>query len=119
MEDMIPQGFEPHFRKPKFTEPWDGDMLMGMGSLATVALQQPENLCIVVLDNEQFGETGHQATHTGAKTDLAAVARGCGILSTQIITDEDELPTLRAAIHNHDGPLFAVLKISAAEVPRV
>ena len=60
----------------------DGDMLMSLGSLATVATQMPENLAIVVLDNEKFGETGNQATHTsprnngptdsGAGTDLAA-----------------------------------------------
>src|SRR4051794_41882275 len=36
----------------------DGEMLMGMGSLATVALQKPANLSIVVLDNERYGETG-------------------------------------------------------------
>ena len=59
----------------------DGDMLMSLGSLATVATQMPENLAIIVLDNEKFGETGNQATHTsplnngptdsGAGTDLA------------------------------------------------
>ena len=62
----------------------DGDMLMSLGSLATVATQQPENLAICVLDNEKFGETGNQATHTsprnigptdsGAGTDLGVVA---------------------------------------------
>ena len=67
----------------------DGDMLMSLGSLATVATQQPENLAIVVLDNEKFGETGNQATHTsprnngptdsGAGTDLSLIAKGCGI----------------------------------------
>ena len=52
---------------------------MGMGSLATVALQQPANLVIVVLDNERYGETGMQATHTAGKTDLAAIAEASGI----------------------------------------
>src|SRR5579872_5159626 len=50
----------------------DGEMLMGMGSLATVGLQQPKNLTIVVLDNEVYGETGGQASHTGGRTDLVA-----------------------------------------------
>ncbi len=64
----------------------DGDMLMSLGSLATIAAQQPDNLAICVLDNEKFGETGNQATHTsprnngptnsGAGTDLAAIATG-------------------------------------------
>ncbi len=48
----------------------DGEMLMGMGSLATVGLQQPKNLTIVVLDNEVYGETGGQASHTAATVDL-------------------------------------------------
>ncbi len=42
----------------------DGEMLMGMGSLATVGLQKPGNLTIMVLDNEVYGETGGQASHT-------------------------------------------------------
>ncbi|MEM7130610.1 MAG: thiamine pyrophosphate-dependent enzyme [Chloroflexota bacterium] len=97
----------------------DGDMLMGMGSLATVALQKPKNLRIVVLDNEQFGETGNQATHTESVADLATIAQGCGIYNAYTITNEGELATLAKAIHSHHGPLFAVLKISDAEAPRV
>src|SRR5579871_1354635 len=57
----------------------DGEMLMGMGSLATVGLQKPGNLSIIVLDNESYGETGGQASHTGTNTDLVGVARACGI----------------------------------------
>src|SRR3954467_8528956 len=57
----------------------DGEMLMGMGSLATVALQKPTNLSIVVLDNERYGETGGQMSHTAVVADLVGVARACGI----------------------------------------
>ena len=57
----------------------DGEMLMGMGSLATIGLQKPSNLSIVVLDNEAYGETGGQTSHTSATTDLVGVARACGI----------------------------------------
>src|SRR5213078_3842916 len=53
----------------------DGEMLMGMGSLATVGLQNPGNLTIIVLDNEVYGETGGQASHTGGNTDLVGVAK--------------------------------------------
>ena len=52
----------------------DGDMLMSLGSLATVATQQPDNLAICVLDNEKFGETGNQATHTAPQKLLDHVA---------------------------------------------
>ncbi len=57
----------------------DGEMLMGMGSLATVGLQKPANLSIVVLDNESYGETGGQMSHTASAADLVGVARACGI----------------------------------------
>src|SRR5579864_8570611 len=63
----------------------DGEMLMGMGSLATVGLQKPGNLTIIVLDNEFYGETGGQASHTGANTDLVNVARACGISDARAI----------------------------------
>src|SRR6202034_4624118 len=57
----------------------DGEMLMGIGSLATVGLQKPGNLSIVVLDNEVYGETGGQASHTATNVDLVAPAQACGI----------------------------------------
>ena len=56
----------------------DGEMLMGMGSLATIAAAVPPNLAIAVLDNARYGETGSQRSHTGLGTDLAAVAAACG-----------------------------------------
>ena len=64
----------------------DGEMLMGMGSLATVALQQPKNLSIIVLDNEAYGETGGQASHTGGTADLVGVAKACGIGDSRSIS---------------------------------
>ena len=41
----------------------DGEMLMGMGSLATIAQQEPKHLAVVIFDNERYGETGMQKTH--------------------------------------------------------
>src|SRR5215510_9354310 len=52
----------------------DGEMLMGLGSLATIAAAGAPNLAIAVLDNARYGETGSQHSHTGLTTDLAAVA---------------------------------------------
>ncbi len=60
----------------------DGEMLMGMGSLATIAAAGAPNLAIAVLDNARYGETGSQRSHTGLTTDLAAVAAGCGWSAT-------------------------------------
>ena len=97
----------------------DGEMLMGLGSLATIAAQRPPNLRIVVIDNERFGETGQQLTHTACGTDLAAVARGCGFETVRTVTTEAELEPLRSAIHDADELLFAVVKVAASEDPKV
>src|SRR5580658_6258117 len=71
----------------------DGEMLMGMGSLATVGLQKPKNLTIIVLDNEVYGETGGQASHTGTNTDLVAVAKACGIKDARSLATMAEIKT--------------------------
>lgn len=97
----------------------DGEMLMGLGSLATIGAQQPPNLRIIVLDNERYGETGQQPTHTARGTDLAAVARACGIMQSMTVTEEAALAPLRDQLYRAQEPLFAVLKVDAAELPRV
>ena len=99
----------------------DGDMLMSVGSLATVATQQPENLAIVVLDNEKFGETGNQATHTsprnngptdsGAGADLSLIAKGCGIADTGIVREAGEVAQLVKDARSKKGPIFRVVKV--------
>ena len=96
----------------------DGEILMGVGGLATIAQHQPRNLSILVLDNEQYAETGEQRTATGHGTDLVAVARGFGLKHAETLTDAGELEQLRTRIHDKTGPCFAVLKIEAGDVPR-
>jgi thiamine pyrophosphate-dependent acetolactate synthase large subunit-like protein len=97
----------------------DGEMLMGLGSLATIAAQRPPNLRIVVLDNESYGETGRQSTHTAMGTDLAAVANACGIRYTRTVRQADEVAALRDDLRTCQDTLFAVVKIAADELPRV
>ncbi len=96
----------------------DGEMLMGLGSLATIAAQRPPNLRIVVLDNERFGETGQQRTHTALGVDLAAVAQACGFIAPQTIRQQDELTQLHQQLHQATEPVFAVVKITPSELPR-
>src|SRR5271167_4430808 len=57
----------------------DGELLMGLGGLATVGVQRPANLAIIVFDNGVYGETGMQASHTHGGVDLTAAATACGI----------------------------------------
>jgi thiamine pyrophosphate-dependent acetolactate synthase large subunit-like protein len=97
----------------------DGEMLMGLGALATIAVQRPENLSVVVLDNEHYGETGMQETHTRHGVDLAGMARAAGIGDSRLITEARDVPALREAIHAGKGPLFAQVKIDDAPEPLV
>jgi thiamine pyrophosphate-dependent acetolactate synthase large subunit-like protein len=98
----------------------DGEMLMGMGSLATVGLQQPKNFSIIVLDNEVYGETGGQASHTGANTDLVGVAKSCGIKDARGLATMAEIEAFAAAMQNVSaGPRFASIKIDSANLERV
>ena len=83
----------------------DGEMLMGIGSLATIAVQRPPNLAIVVTDNEHYGETGMQETHTKHGVDLAGMARAAGIADSRLVRTSEELLALRDAIHAGKGPL--------------
>ena len=98
----------------------DGEMLMGMGSLATVGLQQPKNLSIIVLDNEVYGETGGQASHTGTNTDLVGVAKACGIADARAIATMGEIEAFASTMQDTSkGPRFASIKIDAANLERV
>ena len=98
----------------------DGEMLMGMGSLATVGLQQPKNLSIIVLDNEVYGETGGQASHTGTNTDLVGVAKACGITEARAIATMGEIEAFAKTMQDtSNGPRFASIKIDAANLERV
>ncbi|HUF22381.1 MAG TPA: thiamine pyrophosphate-dependent enzyme [Burkholderiales bacterium] len=95
----------------------DGELLMGMGSLATIGIARPGNLSVVVLDNERYGETGMQESHTAHGVDLAAVAAACGFHKVSTITAMQQVEQLRADMHSVQGPLFAQIKIAAENLP--
>ncbi len=97
----------------------DGEMLMGLGSLATIAVQAPANLAVVVLDNERYGETGMQATHTAGPTNLSAVAAGAGIPVVGDIFDQVQLEAALPRIRAEPGPVFFNIKVRAEELPLV
>ena len=94
----------------------DGETLMGMGGFATVALQAPANLSICTFDNEHYGETGMQATHTAAKTDLAAIAAACGIAVTGTVRTPDALEVALPVILEAPGPVYHVIKVRAEKL---
>lgn len=96
----------------------DGEMLMGMGSLATVGVQRPANLTIVVLDNGHYGETGMQPSHTSLGTDLVTVAKGCGIEDTFAVDRLEGADDVAQRANARGGTAFAVVSIAAEEPPR-
>ncbi len=97
----------------------DGDMLMGLGCLATVATQAPENLAIAVLDNERHGETGMQPSHTAYGADLARAAEAAGFREARTVADEAGLEGALALVHEAPGPTFLAVKVRAEPLPRV
>jgi thiamine pyrophosphate-dependent acetolactate synthase large subunit-like protein len=99
--------------------PGDGDMLMGLGSLATIGVKQPKNLVVVVLDNARYGETGMQASHTDAGVDFAALALACRFRQARTVTRIEEAAAVRKLLHAGDGPILVNAKIKPDDVPRV
>jgi len=97
----------------------DGEQLMAFGSLATIAVAKPKNLDIVILDNQHFGETGMQDSHTGLGVEISAVAASCGFAQTDLLHTLDEVDELcRALQQPAKGPRLFVLKIEAKNLPR-
>jgi thiamine pyrophosphate-dependent acetolactate synthase large subunit-like protein len=97
----------------------DGEQLMGIGSLATIAAKQPKNLTIVVLDNGHFGETGMQRSHSSLGTDLVAVAKGFGITEAFSTSSTQSYDELAQRIKARQGTIFAQVFIESNEPERM
>ena len=97
----------------------DGEMLMGIGSLATIGISKAPNLSIVVLDNEAYGETGQQDTATKHGVSLSGIARACAMKDCRDINTMAEVQALRDRIHQGGGSLFAQIKIDPEKIPLV
>ena len=105
-------------RRPVLVLTGDGEQLMGLGALATIAAQRPPNLAIVVLDNGRYAETGMQRSHTALGVSLPAVAAACGFAWTLDIGEMEALAPLSARIEAMQGCGLARIDVRAEEVPR-
>lgn len=94
----------------------DGELLMGLGTLATIMGPAPTNLAIAVLDNEAYGETGFQATHTAHGADLGAVGWAVGFPVAETVWDEAGVERVLPAMLEADGPVLVVFKIVAEKL---
>ncbi len=95
----------------------DGEMLMGLGSLATIAVDAPKNLAIAVIDNGHYGETGMQRAHTGRGVDITGMAKAAGFKSATTIHTQATLKLWISRFHRQPGPVFGDIKVSAVAAP--
>jgi len=95
----------------------DGELLMNVGSLATIAVMNPPNLAILCVDNGHYGETGYQKSHTSLGVDLERIAAGSGIKATRTIESEAELAAGARFLHEANSTAFVLLRVAPTEPP--
>lgn len=96
----------------------DGELLMNVGALATIAVTNPPNLAIVCVDNGHYGETGNQLSHTSLGVDLEGMAQGAGITATCTVQTQGELPTGARLLREHNGTSFVLLRVKPGDPPK-
>jgi phosphonopyruvate decarboxylase len=95
----------------------DGELLMNVGALATIAVMNPANLAILCVDNGHYGETGYQKSHTSLGVDLEKIASGSGIKATRTIRAEGELADGARLLREGNGAAFVVLRVKPTDPP--
>ena len=97
----------------------DGEMLMGIGSLATIGVAAPANLAVCVIDNQHYGETGMQEAHTGHGVDLAGMAVAAGFGHAETAWTKKDVEAAIPHLYETDGPVFVDIKVTTDHVPMV
>ena len=97
----------------------DAELMMNVGALATIGVRKPRNLSVIVLDNERFGETGEQVSHTSAGVDIAGIAAASGFATAETVRDMNQVGGVRQRVTANAGPYLAVVKIKAERSPQV
>ncbi|NDY92029.1 thiamine pyrophosphate-dependent enzyme [Ideonella livida] len=105
-------------QRPVLVITGDGEQLMGIGALGSIAVQQPPNLTVVMLDNGHFGETGMQRSHSSLGADLCAVARGFGLSGARSVRHAEDVEGVAAQVNARAGTGFVQVFIEATEPPR-
>lgn len=106
-------------KRPVLALTGDGEQLMGLGGLATIATKQPKNLSVVVLDNGHYGETGMQVSHSGLGVDLHRMAEAAGFPAVAEISSMEGIDAYRAEIRSlGGGPRYATIRIAPGNPER-
>jgi thiamine pyrophosphate-dependent acetolactate synthase large subunit-like protein len=97
----------------------DGEMLMGLGALATIGVAAPANLAVCIIDNQHYGETGMQETHTSHGVNLAGMAAAAGFAETTTVWTKKDLETALPLLYRTKGPVFVDIKVTTDPVPMI
>ena len=89
----------------------DGNVLMGMGTLATVGALRPKNFIHVVFDNEVYGTTGNQPTISNV-VPLQKVAKAAGYVRVERVLDREDLVFEFKDLLKQDGPSMLLVKVN-------
>jgi len=95
----------------------DGELLMNLGALATVAVLNPPNLKILCVDNGHYGETGWQKSHTSLGVDLERIAVGSGIKLTRTVAREADLADGARLLREGNASAFVLLRVKPTDPP--
>src|SRR5215813_1575124 len=93
----------------------DGELLMNIGALATIAVMNPPNLAILCVDNGHYGETGWQKSHTSLGVDLEKIAAGAGIAHTATVAQESDIAAAARLLRDTNGSAFVNLRVKPGE----
>lgn len=96
----------------------DGELLMSLGALATIAVMNPPNLSILCVDNGHYGETGYQVSHTSLGVDLEAIASGSGIKLTRTVETEADIAEGARILRHGNAAAFVLLRVKPTDPPK-
>ncbi|MCC6466814.1 MAG: thiamine pyrophosphate-binding protein [Alphaproteobacteria bacterium] len=93
----------------------DGELLMSLGSLATIGTINPPNLSILCVDNGHYGETGYQRSHTSLGVDIEKFAQGAGIKMTCTVASEADIPNGARMLREGNATAFVLASVHPAD----
>ena len=89
----------------------DGNVLMGMGTLATIGFLRPKNFVHVVFDNEVYGSTGNQPTISNVVR-LEQVAKAAGYVNVERVREREDIVYEFKDLLKRDGPSMLLIKVN-------
>jgi sulfopyruvate decarboxylase subunit beta len=89
----------------------DGNVLMSLGTLATIGALKPKNLIHVVFDNEVYGSTGNQPTYSRV-VGLDKMAKAAGYVNVERVWEKEDIAYEFKTMLADAGPSFLLIKVN-------